>query len=109
MVFTTAADDELQSSVAGARLNDADLSSLHGALAGTESSAEILARFSARTADRLVDLVRDAFVSGMQWAFRLVALMALGGLLVSVLRVGGSLARTRRVREPEPAPSGTAS
>ena len=37
--------------------------------------------------------MRDAFAAGMQWAFRLVALMALVGLLVSVLFVGGSLLR----------------
>jgi MFS family permease len=32
--------------------------------------------------------VRDAFASGMQWAFRLVAALALAGFLVSVLFVG---------------------
>jgi len=32
--------------------------------------------------------VRDAFASGMQWSFRLVAALALVGFLVSVLFVG---------------------
>jgi MFS family permease len=106
-VFTTAADDELQSTILGSRLSDADQGALHGALAGTESSAEILARFPERVADQLLEIVRDAFVSGMQWGFRLVALLALCGLLVSVFKVGGSLARARQV--PQPAPTGTAS
>ena len=42
------------------------------------------------TADRILELVRDAFAAGMQWSFRLVAALALCGLIVSVLFVGGS-------------------
>jgi hypothetical protein len=46
----------------------------------------------------LVELVRDAFAAGLQWGFRLVALLALAGLVVSVLSVGGSLPRFRHYR-----------
>jgi hypothetical protein len=42
-----------------------------------------------------VELVREAFAAGMQWSFRLVALLAMAGLIVSVLFVGGSLLGAR--------------
>ena len=90
-VFVTASEDQLQKDLAETRLGNAEVDALHGALAGTESSAEILARFSGDVAGRLLELIRDAFASGMQWAFRLIAALALVGLLISVLFVGGSL------------------
>jgi len=40
--------------------------------------------------------VREAFAAGLTWSFRLVAALALAGLLVSVLFVGGSLLGRRR-------------
>jgi EmrB/QacA subfamily drug resistance transporter len=102
-VFTTASEDSLQADLAGTRLSGAEVDSLHGALAGTGSATELLDRFPSATADRLVELVREAFASGMQWGFRLVALLALAGLVVSVLWVGGTLqrARGRPAAQPE--------
>jgi EmrB/QacA subfamily drug resistance transporter len=94
-VFTTASEDALQADLTGTRLSGAEVDSLHGALAGTDSANSLLARFSSQTADRLMELVREAFAAGMQWAFRLVALLALAGLIVSVLFVGGSLLGAR--------------
>jgi hypothetical protein len=76
-VFVTASEDRLQKDLAGTRLDSGEVDTLHGALAGTESAAQILARFSRGTADRLLELIRDAFAAGMQWAFRLVAALAL--------------------------------
>jgi EmrB/QacA subfamily drug resistance transporter len=95
-VFTTASEDKLQEDLAGSRLTGGEIDSLHGALAGTESATSLLERFPAATADRLVELLREAFAAGMQWGFRLVALLALAGLVVSVLFVGGSLLGARR-------------
>jgi EmrB/QacA subfamily drug resistance transporter len=100
-VFITASEDRLQKDLADADLGDEEIETLQGALAGTESAAEILRRFSERTADRLLELVREAFAAGMQWSFRLVAALALCGLIVAVLYVGGSLRR-------KPAPAGGA-
>jgi EmrB/QacA subfamily drug resistance transporter len=102
-VFTTASEDALQKDLVGTRLSGAEVDSLHGALAGTESASSLLARFPAETGDRLVELLREAFAAGMQWGFRLVALLALAGLVVSVLFVGGSLqrARGRPAAQPE--------
>jgi EmrB/QacA subfamily drug resistance transporter len=95
-VFTTASEDALQADLAGTRLSGREVDALHGALSGTESASSLIARFPAQAADRLVELVREAFAAGMQWAFRLVALLALAGLVVSVLFVGGSLLGARR-------------
>ena len=105
-VFITASEDKLQSDLSGSGLSGEEVDTLHGALAGTESAGEILNRFSERTAERLIELVRDAFAAGMQWSFRLVAALALCGLVVSVLFVGGSL--VRRGEEPAPSPGTTA-
>ena len=105
-VFITASEDRLQSDLSGSGLSGEEVDTLHGALAGTESAGEILARFSERTAERLIELVRDAFAAGIQWSFRLVAALALCGLVVSVLFVGGSLLRRRE--EPAPSPGTTA-
>jgi EmrB/QacA subfamily drug resistance transporter len=94
-IFTTASEDKLQSDLAGTGLSNTQIDALHGALAGTGSSATLLARFPGAVGDRLVELTRDAFAAGMQWGFRLVAALALAGLLVSVLFVGGSLLGVR--------------
>ncbi len=99
-VFITASEDRLQRDLAATRLDSDEVDALHGALAGTDSASQILARFPGAAADRLVELVRDAFAAGMQWAFRLVALLALLGLLVSVLFVGGSLLRGEQGSTP---------
>jgi EmrB/QacA subfamily drug resistance transporter len=103
-VFTTASKDALQSDLVGSRLSGAELDSLHGALAGTDSANELLAQHPTETGERLVELVREAFAAGMQWGFRLVALLALAGLAVSVLFVGGKLlgADGRPAAQPEP-------
>ena len=88
-VFTTASQDRLQRDAAG--LSEEEIEQVQGVLAGTESAAEVVARQGERAAERLVELVREAFVAGLSWSFRLVAVLALAGLLVSLLFVGGSL------------------
>jgi EmrB/QacA subfamily drug resistance transporter len=92
-VFTTASEDKLQSTTRG--LSDSEIHDVQGVLAGTESAAQVLTRQGAATADRLVELVREAFVSGLTWSFRLVAALAFAGLLVAVLFVGGSVRDSR--------------
>jgi EmrB/QacA subfamily drug resistance transporter len=103
-VLTTAAQHELASliSAAGTTLSGGDRNALHGALAGTGYARHVLDRFPAATADRLVEIVRQAFASGLQWSFRLVAALALAGLVVTVLYVGGPLRPRRAAVEPEP-------
>jgi EmrB/QacA subfamily drug resistance transporter len=100
-VFTTASEDKLQAAATG--LRESEIEDVQGVLAGTDSAAQVIERVGGNAADRLLDLVREAFVGGLTWSFRLVALLALGGLLVSLFFVGGSLLGRRT--EPAPAPS----
>jgi predicted MFS family arabinose efflux permease len=100
-VFTTASEDKLQAASTG--LRESDIQDVQGVLAGTDSAAQVIERLGGSAADRLLELVREAFVSGLTWSFRLVALLALAGLLVSIFFVGGSLLGRRS--RPEPAPS----
>jgi EmrB/QacA subfamily drug resistance transporter len=90
-VFTTASEDRLQRDAQG--LREKEVEEIQGALAGTDSAAELIARRGGEAAERLVEIVRDAFVAGLNWSFRLVALLALAGLLVAILFVGGPLLR----------------
>ena len=95
-VFTTASQDHLQRDAAG--LSDKQVEDVDGVLAGTESAAAVLADQGKAAAERIVETVREAFAAGLSWSFRLVALLALAGLVVSILFVGGSL--LGRGREP---------
>ncbi len=79
-IFTTASTDDLQR-------GRIDVDAAKGVLAGTESAQ--------RLPREVVELVRESFAAGMQWSFRVVAVLALGGLIVSVFFVGGSLLRRR--------------
>jgi EmrB/QacA subfamily drug resistance transporter len=88
-VFTTASQDRLQRDLKG--LSEQEIEEVQGALAGTESALEIVARQGAAAGDRMLEVVREAFVAGLNWSFRLVALLALTGVVISVLFVGGSL------------------
>jgi EmrB/QacA subfamily drug resistance transporter len=88
-VFTTASEDKLQSAAAG--LSESKIEDVQGVLAGTESAGS--------PSDQLIELVREAFASGLAWSFRLVAVLALAGLVVSVLFVGGR-ARASAASEP---------
>jgi MFS family permease len=101
-VFTTASQDRLQRGAAN--LSEEEIEEVQGALAGTESAAEIVARQGKAAGDQLVELIREAFVSGLNWSFRLVALLAVTGLAVSVLFVGGRLLGRGSETAPEPAP-----
>ncbi|HXV34046.1 MAG TPA: MFS transporter [Gaiellaceae bacterium] len=96
-VFSGASSRRLESDAAaeGISADEDDLEAVQGILAGTESAKEVVASFPAQVADRLVALAGDAFVAGMQWAFRVDVLIAFGGFLVALFFVGGPL-RGRR-------------
>ena len=101
-VFTTASQDSLQRDAAN--LSEKEIEEVQGALAGTESGAEIVARQGKAAGEQLLEVVRDAFVSGLNWSFRLVALLALTGLVLAVLFVGGTLLRRGSETAPAAAP-----
>jgi hypothetical protein len=97
-VFTTASQDKVQAAATG--LSGTEIHDVQGVLAGTESSAQVLARHGGDVAGGLVELVREAFASGLAWSFRLVAVLAFAGLLVSVLFVGGRRSPVEAPAEP---------
>jgi len=100
-VFQTASANSLESDPLTSTLSAADRQDVQGVLAGTESAAEVVARLPAAAADQVVAVVREAFAAGMEWAFRLVALLALLGFITSVLFVGGSVVRRPGKRLPD--------
>ena len=100
-IFTVASENELdnRASDAGIRLTDADRNFLNDLLSGTDTPTEVARRFP-QIADRLTELTNDAFIAGFNAVFRVDTALALVGLVVAVLFVGGRL-RLRR-REPVP-------
>jgi EmrB/QacA subfamily drug resistance transporter len=99
-LFTTAATDSVQGSPIAGALPAGQVGDVQGILAGTRSARTVLGHLSSTGGERVFDVVRDAFASGMHWGFRFVAALALTGLLVSVLRVGGRLRPAPAGREP---------
>ncbi|HKG16484.1 MAG TPA: DHA2 family efflux MFS transporter permease subunit [Solirubrobacteraceae bacterium] len=97
-VFTSASQSALADSVSStgiARIPASQLDAVYGILAGTESAQRALAHLAPEAIDRIKDLVRDAFVTGFQHAFRLDTALALGGLVITVAFVGGRLGSRR--------------
>ena len=92
-VFITASEDRLQKDLSGAGSAGRTPTRFTGRSRAPTPRGDPRA-LPGQIADRLLELIRDAFAAGMQWAFRLVALLALLGLVVSVLFVGGSLLRS---------------
>ncbi len=92
-VFISRAHDSLDAHLTsvGAAVTHRQADLLHGILAGTASSHQVLAQFPVSVAHRLESLVRDAFVAGLHGAFRLDAALAFIALCVSAAFVGGAL------------------
>jgi EmrB/QacA subfamily drug resistance transporter len=97
-IFTTAATDTVQKSPTASALSSAQQADVHGILAGTGSARHVLAELPGAAGHHVVATVRDAFTSGMHWGFRFVAVLALAGFVLTVLRVGGPLRTVRRPR-----------
>ncbi|MEX0992647.1 MAG: DHA2 family efflux MFS transporter permease subunit [Solirubrobacterales bacterium] len=96
-VFTTAAQDKLSAvaSSSGLSLSGSEQDAVHGVLAGTDSAKQAISGLTPEAADKVVEAVRDSFAAGIEWAFRMDAALALCGLVVTVLFVGGSLLKSR--------------
>jgi len=65
-----------------------ELRDLQGVLAGTDSAQEVQLELPADAAV-VTDVASDAFEEGLQWAFRLDALLVLAGVAVTATMVGG--------------------
>jgi EmrB/QacA subfamily drug resistance transporter len=93
-IFTIRSEDKIAADATALGLRDGAEQSgvIHGILAGTEPAERAFAEFSTSTADRLLEVVRESFVAGVQLSFRVVAAIAVIGLVVALLGV----------RPPEP-------
>lgn len=92
-IFTTSSENELasQADAAGTNLTHHQESVLHGLLAGTDSATAALAALPSAAQTQIEQIVRDSFVSGLETSFHVVGGVAVVGLIVCVLFVGGRL------------------
>jgi hypothetical protein len=96
-IFTAASEARVHEDRLAGLLSEGEEQALIGLLANTGFAEQILDRFPGRAA-RLESLARDAFVSGIETSFAVVAMLALAGLVVTALWVGGR--RRSPVAEP---------
>jgi EmrB/QacA subfamily drug resistance transporter len=91
-IFTALSDRKLddQLTQAGVAMTDAQSDAAHGILAGTESGLQVQQQFP-DIAGELEHFVREAFVTGFDWAFRLDAILAFVGVALAAAFVGDRL------------------
>ena len=101
-IFTSASERELaeKATDAGSRLTAHQEAVLHGDLAGTDAAEAALSELPTSAMDRIVDIVRDSFVYGIQVSFRVIAAIAVLGLIIALLFVGGRLFGGKRATAP---------
>jgi EmrB/QacA subfamily drug resistance transporter len=92
-IFESASEDEVanQASAAGASLTESQVNVVHGVLAGTDSGQRAFDQLSTVGAERALDIVRDSFVVGIHAGFRVVAAIAVAGVVIALLFIGGRL------------------
>jgi EmrB/QacA subfamily drug resistance transporter len=92
-VFTSVSESEVseKATAAGGSLTEAQENVVHGVLAGTDSGQRAYDQLSASGAERALDIVRDSFVTGIHAGFRVIAAIAVVGVVISLLFVGGRL------------------
>jgi EmrB/QacA subfamily drug resistance transporter len=91
-IFTSLSDRKLDSEIEHlpVHLTDHQADAAHGILAGTASGKHVLQEFP-QVGHQLVRIVREAFVTGFDWAFRVDGALAIVGVLIAALFVGGRL------------------
>jgi EmrB/QacA subfamily drug resistance transporter len=90
-IFTALSERKLDSLVDG-KLTDAQSDAAHGILAGTDSGQQVLHEYPG-IGSELVHFVREAFVTGFDWAFRVDSALAFVAVAVAALFVGSRLER----------------
>ena len=93
-IFTAISDRKLDDQLAhaGAPLTDAQSDAAHGILAGTKSGLQVQHQFP-DIASQLEHYVREAFVTGFDWAMRVDSILAFVGVIVAAVFVGDRLHR----------------
>jgi EmrB/QacA subfamily drug resistance transporter len=101
-IFTSTSENELadKAAAAGTSLTDHQDSVAHGVLAGTDSGKQVIADFGGEAADRVLQAVRDSFVSGLQVSFRVVAAIAAVGFVVALLNIRGRATAPAEAAQP---------
>jgi MFS family permease len=92
-IFTLTSENNLADKIhgAGAHVTDQQVSVMHGVLAGTDAGTAALHKLAGVAQTKVLGFVDDSFVHGIQAGFRYCAIVALLGLLISILFVGGGL------------------
>jgi EmrB/QacA subfamily drug resistance transporter len=96
-VFSSVAQDHVADEVRalGSEVSGDEIADVQGILAGTDSAQRAAEQLPGEAA-QIVELVRDAFMEGMNAAFRLDTALALVSVIVTVLFVGGRLHLRRK-------------
>ena len=97
-LFTSRSEDLVVSEAAdnGLQMTGDQAGVIHGYLAGTEPGNAAFEQFDTSVADKVLDVVKDSFVGGIQLSLRVVAAIALVGLVIAIIGV-------RPKPSPEPA------
>ena len=85
-LFTSRSEDLVVSDAAeaGLRMTGEQAGVIHGVLAGTEPGEEAFNQFDTSVADKVLDVVKDSFVGGVQLSLRVVGAIALVGLVIAI-------------------------
>ena len=85
-LFTSRSEDLIVSVAQDRGLPDTSEQSgvIHGVLAGTEPGEAAFRQFDTSVADKVLDVVKDSFVGGVQLSLRVVAAIALVGLVIAI-------------------------
>jgi EmrB/QacA subfamily drug resistance transporter len=101
-LFTSRSEDAVISDAteAGLRMTGEQAAVIHGYLAGTEPGRAAFQDFDTSVADRVLDVVRESFVTGVAFSLRVIAAIALIGLVIAIFGV-----RLGEQSEAAPAPA----
>jgi MFS family permease len=85
-IFASRAEDSVVSdaAAAGLQMTGDQAGVIHGMLAGTEPGNAAFHQFDNSVADKVIEVVKDSFVSGVQLSLRVVAAIALVGLVIAI-------------------------
>lgn len=103
-IFISTATANIHAADVANQLTNAQEQALLGALAGTGSAQQVMARFPGQ-AGQLDQMARAAFAAGMHAGFRVVAILGFLGFLTALGFIGGRLRPRRGARAAGPPPS----